>query len=210
MKAMLLPVVAVVVLGVWCGAGSAVEHGKEGKEGHEKLLQMLPNSSVSLSEGVRKLMGNSTETPFVAKFKVSDKGELLLCVFVAEKGFETPIEKNVLKAISTNVEAGKWKPETASLTDSKHLAWATERFKLMSSSHESLLDALARAENDHKGATIAAIYAMAKDGKPEFLVRYVEGHKLAEAWYDFGEGKKVTGKNKEWVPYGSTYGAPYK
>lgn len=211
MKAILLPVVAAAVLGAWGGAGFSGEHPRGGKEGHEKLVQMLPQSTVSLSEGVRNLIGKSSDMPFAAKFRVSDEGELLLCVFVAEKGFDTPIEKNVLKEIATCVESGKWKPVTAAVTDPKRLEWVCERFKLMSSCHESLLSALERAEKDHEATTIAAIYPSIQDGKPGFLVRYAEAHKLAEAWYKFKEAKKVEMEDpKEWIPYGSTYGFPYE
>ena len=210
MKAMLLPVVAVVVLGAWCGMSLAVEQTMEGKESHEKLLQMLPHSSVSLSEGVRKLIGSSSETVLSAKFELNDKGELMLSVYVAEKGLKTPIAKNVLKEISTSAEAEKWKAETEVLKDKDDIAAATEQYRLLGLSHDSLLDVLGRAEKEHQGVTFVAIYPTVRDRKEEFLVSYAEGKMLAEAWYGFGEGKKATEKHKEWVPYGSTYGAPYK
>jgi hypothetical protein len=208
MKTMAMWFVAMFVLAVWSGQGFSIEHSAGGKSQSDgKLLQLLPHSSVTLSQGIPKLTG-MLQTPLSAKFELNSKGELCLSVCVSENWLAAPVAMNftnTLKEITVQVDSKNWKPVTKMITDQADMTLASAQWKLLNHSHESLVDALARAQTEHKGATMVAIAPVEKDGKDDFVVRYAKEGQLAEAMYPFKEGKKIAAAP---TSDSTIYGAP--
>jgi hypothetical protein len=184
----------------------AVEQAKLSGGNEEKLFQLLSGQKLTMLDGIKKVLGTSTEVPLAARFALDDKGELVLRILVCEKGFASDVDQAGLKLYTTHLDAAEWKPETRGVNP-EHLMRASECWTLMAVSHDSLFDILARAEKDNPGI-IYAIGPGIRDGRPEFILSVDSGGKKAEARYDLTEGMRMVPSMT--APKTETFGTPSK
>jgi hypothetical protein len=90
-----------------------------------------------------------------AKYELDDRGELMLSVYVAEKGLERDAEHNVLAELIGSPAAGKWSPTKEVFEDVAHVARSAQQLALMTLSPQSLLAIVERM--DRSEPVISAI-----------------------------------------------------
>lgn len=155
------------------------------------LVQALSGSRVSLLEGLRQV-SKGEEAAISAKFEFNDNHKLSLSVYTAEKGLAVDAEHNVLKEFSGSPEQPAWAAEAEVFKDIPHVARASEHLTLMSVSHFSLPDIVARAQNGHKGTVFSVTPAVLRK-HPVAVVLIADKGKVVELDIDIVTGQRVSG-----------------
>jgi hypothetical protein len=166
-------------------------------EASEKLLQALPTSKLSLTDGIRQA-AKSQGAPISAKFEFDDHGKLSLSVYTAEKGVAVTPENNVLKELSGSPEQAAWAPEVEVFKDAEHVTRASQQLTLMSRSPYSLLDIVNKAQARAPGNAFSVTPGMLKD-IPIALVELAVKDQVVELVYNLKTGELAGGT----PPYGS-------
>ena len=156
------------------------------------LLQALPQSKLSLSEGLKQST-KGTEVPISAKFELDDKKQLSLSVYTAEKGLEVDSEHNVLKELAGSPEKAPWAPDAEVFKDLPHVARASEHLTLTALAKHSLYDVVSRAQKDHSGTVLSIIPAV-QNKRPVFIVLVANKGKVTEYSYDAITAKPLAAK----------------
>ena len=146
------------------------------------LLQALPNSKLSLSDGLKQST-KGTEVPISAKFELDDNKKLSLSIYTAEKGLVVDSEHNVLKELAGSPEKTPWAPDAEVFKDLPHVARASEHLTLTALAKHSLYDVVSRAQKDHSG-TVLSIMPAVQNKRPVFIVLIANKGKVAEYVYD--------------------------
>jgi len=128
----------------------------------QALLAALPNSKLSLSDGVRQA-AKAPAAAISAKFELED-GKLSLSVYTAGKGLGVEPEKNVLQELSGSPE-DKWEPKVEVFKDVPHVARSSEQLTLMALGKDSLADIIARVEKAQSG-TVFSVTPTIRNHKP--------------------------------------------
>ena len=166
-------------------------------EASEKLLKALPNSKLSLADGIQQA-AKTDGAPISAKFEFDDHGKLSLSVYTAEKGLTVAPEKNVLKELSGSPEQASWAPEVEVFKDAEHVTRASEHLKLMSGSAYSLLDIVNKAQMRAPGTAFSITPGIFK-GIPVAMVELAVKGAVVELLYNLKNGDLAGGT----PPYGS-------
>lgn len=166
-------------------------------EASEKLLKALPNSKLSLADGIQQA-AKTDGAPISAKFEFDDHGKLSLSVYTAEKGLTVAPEKNVLKELSGSPEQASWAPEVEVFKDAEHVTRASEHLKLMSGSAYSLLDIVNKAQTRAPGTAFSITPGIFK-GIPVAMVELAVKGAVVELLYNLKNGDLAGGT----PPYGS-------
>ena len=166
-------------------------------EASEKLLKALPNSKLSLADGIQHA-AKTDGAPISAKFEFDDHGKLSLSVYTAEKGLTVAPEKNVLKELSGSPEQASWAPEVEVFKDAEHVTRASEHLKLMSGSAYSLLDIVNKAQTRAPGTAFSITPGIFK-GIPVAMVELAVKGAVVELLYNLKNGDLAGGT----PPYGS-------
>lgn len=151
------------------------------------LVQALPGSKISLLEGLRQVRKDN-EAAISAKFEFDDNHKLSLSVYTAEKGVKVDAEHNVLKEFSGSPEQPTWGPQAEVFKDLPHVARASEHLTLMSVSHFTLADVVAKTQKNHKGTVISVTPAVHKN-RPVAVVLMADQGKVVELDFDLLTGK---------------------
>ena len=156
------------------------------------LLQVLNNSKVSMTEGVRQLTKGG-EAAISAKYELDDSKKLSLSVYTAEKGLAEDAEHNVLKEFSGSPEQSPWAPHAEVFEDIPHIARASEHLTLAALAHRPLVDFIATAEKQNKGKVFSAIPEV-QNHRPVLLVLVADQGKVKEVRYDLETGRLLASK----------------
>jgi len=156
------------------------------------LLQVLNNSKVSMTEGVRQLTKGG-EAAISAKYELDDSKKLSLSVYTAEKGLAEDAEHNVLKEFSGSPEQSPWAPHAEVFEDIPHIARASEHLTLAALAHRPLADFIATAEKQNKGKVFSAIPEV-QNHRPVLLVLVADQGKVKEVRYDLETGRLLASK----------------
>lgn len=154
---------------------------------YSALLALLPNSKLSLAEGIRQSRKGS-ETPISAKFELDENKKLSLSVYTAEKGLSLEPEDNVLKELSGSPEESTWTPAVEVFKDKDHLTRASEQLVLVSLSPRSLLDIVNDAASRQSGM-VYSITPRLQAQKPVFIVLVAKNGKVTSLAYDVLTGR---------------------
>ena len=112
---------------------------------YSALLQALPNSKLTLADGLRQST-KGTEVPISAKFELNDDKQLALSVYTAEKGLAVDSEHNVLKERGGSPAKAAWTPETEVFKDIPHVTRASAHLTVAAIAKHSLLEIVTRAQ----------------------------------------------------------------
>lgn len=186
----------IAVLGTFITQLSRAADASKG-EASEKLLKALPNSKLSLADGIQQA-AKTDGAPISAKFEFDDHGKLSLSVYTAEKGLTVAPEKNVLKELSGSPEQASWAPEVEVFKDAEHVTRASEHLKLMSGSAYSLLDIVNKAQMRAPGTAFSITPGIFK-GIPVAMVELAVKGAVVELLYNLKNGDLAGGT----PPYGS-------
>ena len=186
----------IAVLGTFITQLSRAADASKG-EASEKLLKALPNSKLSLADGIQHA-AKTDGAPISAKFEFDDHGKLSLSVYTAEKGLTVAPEKNVLKELSGSPEQASWAPEVEVFKDAEHVTRASEHLKLMSGSAYSLLDIVNKAQMRAPGTAFSITPGIFK-GIPVAMVELAVKGAVVELLYNLKNGDLAGGT----PPYGS-------
>lgn len=186
----------IAVLGTFNTQLSRAADASKGEES-EKLLKALPNSKLSLADGIQQA-AKTDGAPISAKFEFDDHGKLSLSVYTAEKGLTVAPEKNVLKELSGSPEQASWAPEVEVFKDAEHVTRASEHLKLMSGSAYSLLDIVNKAQTRAPGTAFSITPGIFK-GIPVAMVELAVKGAVVELLYNLKNGDLAGGT----PPYGS-------
>ena len=186
----------IAVLGTFNTQLSRAADASKG-EASEKLLKALPNSKLSLADGIQQA-AKTDGAPISAKFEFDDHGKLSLSVYTAEKGLTVAPEKNVLKELSGSPEQASWAPEVEVFKDAEHVTRASEHLKLMSGSAYSLLDIVNKAQTRAPGTAFSITPGIFK-GIPVAMVELAVKGAVVELLYNLKNGDLAGGT----PPYGS-------
>ena len=186
----------IAVLGTFITQLSRAADASKG-EASEKLLKALPNSKLSLADGIQQA-AKTDGAPISAKFEFDDHGKLSLSVYTAEKGLTVAPEKNVLKELSGSPEHASWAPEVEVFKDAEHVTRASEHLKLMSGSAYSLLDIVNKAQTRAPGTAFSITPGIFK-GIPVAMVELAVKGAVVELLYNLKNGDLAGGT----PPYGS-------
>lgn len=186
----------IAVLGTFITQLSRAADASKG-EASEKLLKALPNSKLSLADGIQQA-AKTDGAPISAKFEFDDHGKLSLSVYTAEKGLTVAPEKNVLKELSGSPEQASWAPEVEVFKDAEHVTRASEHLKLMSGSAYSLLDIVNKAQTRAPGTAFSITPGIFK-GIPVAMVELAVKGAVVELLYNLKNGDLAGGT----PPYGS-------
>lgn len=186
----------IAVLGTFITQLSRAADASKG-EASEKLLKALPNSKLSLADGIQHA-AKTDGAPISAKFEFDDHGKLSLSVYTAEKGLTVAPEKNVLKELSGSPEQASWAPEVEVFKDAEHVTRASEHLKLMSGSAYSLLDIVNKAQTRAPGTAFSITPGIFK-GIPVAMVELAVKGAVVELLYNLKNGDLAGGT----PPYGS-------
>lgn len=186
----------IAVLGTFITQLSSAADASKGEES-EKLLKALPNSKLSLADGIQQA-AKTDGAPISAKFEFDDHGKLSLSVYTAEKGLTVAPEKNVLKELSGSPEQASWAPEVEVFKDAEHVTRASEHLKLMSGSAYSLLDIVNKAQTRAPGTAFSITPGIFK-GIPVAIVELAVKGAVVELLYNLKNGDLAGGT----PPYGS-------
>ena len=186
----------IAVLGTFITQLSRAADASKG-EASEKLLKALPNSKLSLADGIQQA-AKTDGAPISAKFEFDDHGKLSLSVYTAEKGLTVAPEKNVLKELSGSPEQASWAPEVEVFKDAEHVTRASEHLKLLSGSPYSLLDIVNKAQTRAPGTAFSITPGIFK-GIPVAMVELAVKGAVVELLYNLKNGDLAGGT----PPYGS-------
>ena len=153
------------------------------------LLKELPQSKLTLADGIRHAAKGKDEVSISAKFELDDNRKLSLSVYTAEKGLAVDAEHNVLKELAGSPEAPQWAPETEVFKDVEHISRSATQLTLMSLSKVTLLDIIGKAEKTQKG-TVFSIKPLLQDRKARFVVLIASEGKVVELNYDLMTGEE--------------------
>jgi hypothetical protein len=151
------------------------------------LLALLPNSKLSLADGL-KLASKGAGAPISAKFELDHDKKLSLSVYTAEKGLSLEPEDNVLKELSGSPEQDAWSPEIEVFKDKRHLTRASGQLVLVSLSPRLLLEIVDDASKRQSG-TVYSITPRLQARKPVFVVLVAKDGKVTSMAYDLLTGK---------------------
>ena len=178
----------VLSLGVFnCQPALAEDEEHENDAG--ALFTALPQSKLSLSDGVRQAT-KGTEVPISAKFELDDNGKLSLSVYTAEKGLAIDAQKNVLEELAGSPESQTWNPQTEVFTDEEHLGRAGNQLAIMAKSKFSLLDIIQKVEKENVGTVFAATPEK-EGGIPVIEIKIVKAGKVTEQHFDIASGNEL-------------------
>lgn len=155
------------------------------KKTQADLLAVLPQAKLSLADGIRQATGQG-ETPLSAKFEFDDEGKLSLSVYVAGKGAGVAAENNVLKELSGDATAGKWKPKTEVFADVPHVARSAQQLTLIAIGHTELTKVIDRAQQEHRGK-VYSITPMLVNNTPQISVLLINNGKSSEYTYQISK-----------------------
>jgi hypothetical protein len=161
----------------------------EGADSHAKVLESLPQSKLTLSQGIQQAAAKAPEAAISAKFEIHD-GALALSVYTAEKGLNGDAEHNVLKELIGSPAGEKWTPEVEVFKDVPHVSRSAQQLALMSLTKLTLVDVIKKAEQDQPGKVFSIAPAI-RDGKPIFVLLVAQGSKATEMQYDLMTGNKA-------------------
>ena len=199
MKGILTIGIVIAALGTFNTQLSSAADVPKGEES-EKLLKALPNSKMSLADGIQQA-AKADGAPISAKFEFDDHGKLSLSVYTAEKGLAVAAEKNVLKELSGSPEQATWTPEVEVFKDTEHVTRASEHLKLMSGSPYSLVDIVNKAQTRAPGNAFSVTPGLLRD-IPIALVELAIQNRAVRLVYDLKSGDLVGGT----PPYGDVPG----
>jgi hypothetical protein len=152
------------------------------------ICQEMTKAKASLAEGVRQ--SAQSEVPISAKFELDQHGKLSLSVYTAAKGVAVPAESNVLKEWAGPPEVGRWSPTAETFTDAEHIARASEQLTLLALTSKTLLEILAKAEQEPLGS-VYAITPVVRNKRAMFVVLLLQKGKVTELRYDLLTGNKL-------------------
>jgi hypothetical protein len=170
----------------------ATQPAYAGDEDTAKLLAVLPNTKLSLADGIKQTT-KGQEVPISGKFELDDNGKLSLSVYTAEKGLSVLPEKNVLKELAGSPEQAAWTPETEVFKDVEHVARSSQHLVLNALSHLSLL-AIVEDASKHASGIVYSINPTLHGRKAVFEVLVADKDKVSKLTYDIPSGKFLGSK----------------
>ena len=159
---------------------------------YSALLQALPNSKLTLADGLRQST-KGTEVPISAKFELNDDKQLALSVYTAEKGLAVDSEHNVLKERGGSPAKAAWTPETEVFKDIPHVTRASAHLTVAAIAKHSLLEIVTRAQKEHPG-TVFSVTPAIQGKNAVFAVLIANKGKVSEYTYDAMSGRAAAGK----------------
>jgi len=175
-----------LLLGVAQRAGTA----EYSQEEYGPLLAMLPQSKLTLADGIKQAAAKAPETAISAKFELDDHKQLSLSVYTAAKGLETDAEHNVLKELAGSPEEKKWSPEVEVFADAAHLKRSAAQLALMALSPHALLEIIAKAGKEQPG-TVFSITPVVEHRQPQFVVLVAAQGKVVAVRYHLMTGESM-------------------
>jgi hypothetical protein len=164
----------------------------EGADANAKVIESLPQTKLTLAQGIQQATVKAPEAAISAKFEIHD-GSLALSVYTAEKGLNGDAEHNVLKELIGSPAGDKWTPEVEVFKDVAHVARSAQQLALMSLTKRTLLDVIQKAEKDQRGKVFSIAPAI-RDGHAVFVLLVADGAKAKELQYDLLTGNSVGGR----------------
>jgi hypothetical protein len=170
----------------------ALTRAADGGDKFAKVIESMPQSKLTLAQGIEQATAKAPEAAISAKFEIHD-GHLALSVYTAEKGLNGDAEHNVLKELIGSPAGAKWTPDVEVFKDVPHVSRSAQQLALMSLTKLSLVDVINKAQQDGRGAVLSIAPAI-RDGKPVFALVMLEGGKATEVQYDLITGLKLGGR----------------
>ena len=172
--------------------GVLAARAEESGASYAKVMEVLPQSKLTLAQGIQQATAKAPEAAISAKFEIHE-GHLALSVYTAEKGLNGDAEHNVLKELIGSPTESKWTPEVEVFKDVPHVSRSAQQLALMSLTKVSLLDVIKKAEQD-EGLKVFSVTPTIRDGKPVFVLLAAAPGKAREVQYDLMTGEKARGR----------------
>ena len=170
-------------------ASLAVARGLRAGEGEDQgaLVRALAKSRVSLLDGIRQAESGGGAA-ISAKYELNDRGELMLSVYLGEKGLERDAEHNVLTELIGS-PAGRWTPRKEVFADVPHVARSAQQLALMTLSPRSLVAIVDRMD---KSEPVISAIPILKGRKAVLVLRTLKEGAAREHDVDLLTGTYLT------------------